>query len=90
MTIGEANKSSAYRVSLDIPTGFLGDPEVDYFKADAVMTLAAPKTILEMLPSSTELFLGDLGIPGEVYQKFGMIIPPFHRGQLLQLLKTEI
>jgi len=90
VAIDKANESSAYRISLDIPTGFLGDPKVYYFKADAVMTLAAPKTILETLPASTELFLGDLGIPGDVYQKFGMIIPPFHQGQLLQLLKTEV
>lgn len=89
-TIEEANASAAYRISLDIPTGFLGDASVDYFQADAVISLAAPKTILEALPAATELYLGDLGIPAEVYQKFGLSIPPFHKGRLLQLINEDI
>ena len=41
--IETANESNALKVSLDIPTGFTGDPKATYFKCDKVLTLAAPK-----------------------------------------------
>ena len=83
--IKEANKSKALKISLDIPTGFLGDIKSTYFKADKIITLAASKEILSTLLSNTDIFIADLGIPKEVYTQFGIEIPPFHRSNIIQL-----
>jgi hydroxyethylthiazole kinase-like uncharacterized protein yjeF len=62
-TIHQANQGEWHRISLDIPTGFLGDTATVYFHADKVLSLAASKKILYHLPKSTEVFVADLGIP---------------------------
>jgi NAD(P)H-hydrate epimerase len=80
-----ANASSAYRISLDIPVGISNDGELLGFKANQVMTLAAPKIILEHLPSDVEVFIADLGIPKLVYNHFNMKTPNFSNNQLIAL-----
>lgn len=87
-TIARANQIKGRRVSLDIPTGFLGDTKFPYFKADKILTLAAPKKILYDLPENTEVFIGDLGIPKAVYEKFGMTTPPFEGNNILKISRT--
>ena len=59
--ITEANSSKAIQISLDIPTGFLGDAEKTFFNANKVLTLAAPKRILYNLPLEIEIYVADLG-----------------------------
>lgn len=83
--ISAANESSALRISLDIPTGFLGDPSVPFFNAHQVVTLAAPKRILFNLEPSVELFVADLGIPSQVYNEFNISALPFEKGAVLKL-----
>jgi NAD(P)H-hydrate epimerase len=83
-----ANKSPATKVSLDIPTGFHGDTNFPYFRANHVLTLAAPKRILYNLPADTEIFIADLGIPKEVYEKFGTEPPPFYENNILHLKRN--
>jgi len=83
--VDKANNCDCLRVSLDIPTGFLGNPEDTYFKADHVLSLAAPKQILTNLPSSTTVYLADLGIPKTVYDKFGASFPPFNKSTILKI-----
>ncbi|MFK5856274.1 MAG: NAD(P)H-hydrate epimerase [Bacteroidota bacterium] len=83
--IEEANNSSAIRVSLDIPTGFVGDIKTPYFEADKVLTLAAPKIILYNLPVATSIYIADLGIPKEVYEKFGVEILPFNKSNIIEI-----
>lgn len=83
--IKEANKSSAIKISLDIPTGFLGDIHLPYFKANKILCLAAPKKILYKLGRDTEIFIADLGIPKEVYEKFKSKALPFYKGNILKL-----
>jgi len=73
------------KISLDIPTGFLGDSSTHYFDANQVMSLAASKKILYHLPHETEIFIADLGIPHQVYQKFGIDTPPFHSNNILKI-----
>ncbi|MEM9143280.1 MAG: NAD(P)H-hydrate epimerase, partial [Bacteroidota bacterium] len=85
-TLEKANARDCHRISLDIPTGFLGSVDVPYFHAHQVLSLAAPKTILFNLPPSVAVYVADLGIPKEVYSKFGVDIPPFARNTLLRLL----
>jgi len=83
--IEQANHCDCQRISLDIPTGFLGDISTPYFHADKVLSLAASKKILYHLPKSTDLYIADLGIPKVVYQKFGVTIPPFTTNNILRL-----
>ncbi len=83
--IEEANRSRAVKVSLDIPTGFTGDMNSQHFKADKILTLAAPKKILYSFDLQTEIFIADLGIPSEVYAKFGTEQPPFCKNNILKL-----
>lgn len=85
--IEKANSSSAIQISLDIPTGFLGDTNQPYFLADSVLALASPKKILYNLPSETRLFISDLGIPKEVYKKFNTEILEFQNNSILELIR---
>ncbi len=79
------NNSSCLRISLDIPTGFLGDLAKPYFQAHKVLSLAAAKKILYQLPQESEIYIADLGIPDKVYQQFGITAPPFHQSNILKL-----
>jgi len=86
--IDDANQSSAKKIALDIPTGFLGDATLPYFKADTVLTLAASKKILYTLPLTTDILIADLGIPKSVYQKFNIEYLPFYESAILKLLHS--
>lgn len=83
--IEEANSSAAIKVSLDIPTGYLGNLDQPYFLADKIITLAAPKKILYNLPANTDIFVADLGIPRTVYELFDSEILPFEKNSILKL-----
>lgn len=85
--IGLANQSGAYRISLDIPTGISKDLTYPMFKANTVVTLAAPKKILRILPPETDIFVADIGIPKDVYEKFDVKMPDFCKEQLLKIQK---
>jgi NAD(P)H-hydrate epimerase len=80
-----ANESDALKISLDIPTGFDGNLNATYFHCDKIITLAAPKKILYSLPENTDIYIADIGIPNEVYQKFNVIPLPFHNSNILKL-----
>ena len=71
-------ETPAPQLSLDIPSGVDattgGTPGV-YVLADRTLTLALPKTGL-IGPSVGELWLGDIGIPGEVYRRVGIVVSP--------------
>ena len=82
-----ANQSDCLKISLDIPTGFLGDPDKLYFAADHVLSLAAVKSILKNLPASTSVYLADLGIPKAIYTKFEAPFPPFNKNTILKIEK---
>jgi len=81
----KANSSDCIKISLDIPTGFLGDVNTPYFKSKKVMSLAASKKILYNLPEEVELYVADLGIPKKVYEQFNASIPPFQQQHLLKI-----
>ena len=85
--INQANHYDCQRISLDIPTGFLGDTTTPYFHAHQVMSLAASKKILYNMPEETEIFLADLGIPKAVYEKFNISVPPFDRSNILKIIR---
>lgn len=85
MAIHRANQSAAFKISLDIPTGVSGPDQADIFQADQVLALAAHKKVLVDLPAATEIYLGDLGIPKAVYDKFDVAMPDFSSGQLVKV-----
>ena len=86
--IKRANTLNCFRISLDIPTGFLGDTKAPYFKAQQVLSLAASKKILYNLPRTTELYLADLGIPKAVYERFKIPMPPFELNNILKIIRV--
>jgi len=76
--IHKANLSKALRISLDLPTGISVENKEELFDASIVLTLAAPKLILNTLPQSTKIFIADIGIPKSLYKKFGIGLPNFY------------
>lgn len=83
--VENANQCHCQRISLDIPTGFLGELSTPFFQAHKILTLAAPKKILYHLSADTEVYIADLGIPKAVYEQFNVEIPPFHTNNILKL-----
>ncbi len=81
------NKSEALKITLDIPTGFLGNAQHTYFQADKIVTLAAPKKILYHLPANTQIYVADLGIPSFIYEKFGVPDLPFNESNILKIIR---
>lgn len=80
--ITKANVSEAFRISLDIPMGISTDANLPMFKADQVLTLAAPKDLLNWLPLETDIHIADIGIPHSIYKKFGIPMPAFYEHQI--------
>lgn len=84
-TMEKANSSKAVKISLDIPTGFIGNTDTPYFRADKILTLAAPKKILYDLQNA-EIYVADLGIPHQVYEMFETDFLPFDKGRVIKLI----
>lgn len=74
-----ANNSNAFKISLDIPMGISEDNSQPMFQADQVLTLAAPKQVLNILSLKTEIFIADIGIPYGIYKKFNIPMPSFFK-----------
>ena len=76
--ISLANQSGARLISLDLPSGrdaTTGDAPGLVIQPERTLTLALPKTGLHRL--NAELFVADIGIPPQVYQRLDLHIPPF-------------
>jgi NAD(P)H-hydrate epimerase len=69
-------------LSLDTPSGLdttSGKPGTPCVKAETTMTLALPKTGLmtsEAKPFVGDLYLADISVPPELYQRIGLTIEP--------------
>ena len=85
--IVKANNSSALQITLDVPTGFDGTIDSEYFHCDKIITLAASKKILYQLPKEVDIYIADLGIPDIVYQKFNITPPLFHNNNIIEILR---
>ena len=66
--INKINLLPFKRVALDLPTGIGGSCMI---KADAILCLAAPKTILKDFTDNVPVWVADLGIPFSIYQAHG-------------------
>lgn len=83
-----ANASTAFRISLDIPMGISTDLSQPMFNANQVLTLAAPKEVLNSLPPETDIRIADIGIPHPIYKKFGIPMPSFFEHQIKNATKN--
>lgn len=82
-TINLSNASPAFRISLDIPMGISKDQSSPMFNAQQVLTLAAPKDILNTLPPETDIRIADIGIPKTIYRKYKIPMPEFYIQQII-------
>lgn len=94
LMIDWANQQSSPVLSLDTPsgidltTGVIHKPVVN---ANATLTLALPKHGLfhqDVLPYRGDLYLGDIGVPPELYAKPSLALkigPIFQQGEILKL-----
>lgn len=82
------NSMKAAKISLDIPTGISENEDSVRFRADKVLTVAAPKTILLNHIREYELYIADVGIPTEVYlrNKIDHATLGFYRDQIVQVV----
>lgn len=82
------NSMKADRISLDIPSGISEDGSDVRFRADKVLTVAAPKTILLNYIDEYDLYIADVGIPAEVYLRNKIDITEFgfYRDQIVHVV----
>lgn len=92
LLINYTNSSNAKIFSIDIPSGLnpdTGDPYNPCLKADYTLTLTLPKKgLLEKKAKDFvgKLYLGDVGIPHEVYELLGMKIQKlFGKSELVRV-----
>jgi NAD(P)H-hydrate epimerase len=72
-----AKNEEVAALSLDVPSGIdstTGEAPGDHVIASLTMTLALPKTGLDAAVVG-ELWLADIGIPGETYRRAGLRVP---------------
>jgi len=89
-----ANADNAPVLSMDVPSGLDAAEGLVFapvIKASATMTLALPKTGLdtpEARAVTGELYLADIGVPYEVYSRFGIgpdVGDIFSKGSIIRL-----
>jgi len=83
----QADRLAAWKISLDIPTGFDKNSGSLKFRPDVIMTLAAPKKELLDYDIQADQYLADIGFPAELYQSFGLKQPDFASSSILKLSK---
>jgi NAD(P)H-hydrate epimerase len=90
--VQRALRAGATVLSLDIPSGIdpdTGASDGPALRAAATMTIALPKAGLltdSGREHSGELYLADIGLPGELYARAGVRFPdPFGAGQIVRL-----
>jgi len=86
------NQHAARVLSLDVPSGLdatTGEAPGAVVCPERTLTLALPKTGLQRVPG--ELYLADIGIPPEVFQRLGLSFePPFGERYGVRLEKGKV
>lgn len=91
--IAAANIQAAPILSLDVPSGLdstTGEAHPPTIRAAATLTLALPKEGLRAPGADAyvgELFLADIGVPPELYQRLGIEVGPIFAQQ--DILRVE-
>ena len=83
--VSDANNLDGVKISLDLPTGFDARNGTALFHPDYILTMAAHKTELQNANLASEIFLADIGIPAQLYHKFGVEQPDFSRSGIIKL-----
>jgi len=85
------NQHAARVLSLDVPSGLdatTGEAPGPVVRPERTLTLALPKTGLQHVPG--DLYLADIGIPPEVFQRLGVPFqPPFEEKYWIPLIRTR-
>ena len=85
------NQHASRVLSLDVPSGLdatTGEAPGLVVHSKRTLTLALPKTGLQRVPG--ELYLADIGIPPEVFQRLGLSFdPPFGERYWVRLEKSN-
>lgn len=69
------NRAWADTVAVDLPSGVnpdTGEPYDPHVRPDATLTLGLPKTGLRSTEYPGEVWLADIGLPPELYERFGI------------------
>jgi NAD(P)H-hydrate epimerase len=77
-----ANRQPAPTLALDTPSGLdvtTGRSANPTIRATATMTLALPKVGLLAAPTVGELYLADISVPAQVYERMGIAAPEMFR-----------
>lgn len=86
-----SNRHGARVLSLDLPSGLdatTGQTPGTVVRSDRTLTLALPKTGLQ--DASGELYLADIGIPPELYERLGIsFATPFEDRYWVRLVAVE-
>lgn len=89
--IALCNERAARVLALDVPSGLhatTGETPGEVVRADRILTLALPKTGLQWATGA--LYLADIGIPPEVYERVGVASRPiFGRRYWLQIAAAD-
>ena len=88
-SIEKANSDSAIRISLDLPTGFNKNTGETLFNPDLILTMAAPKTELIKFGHGPDLYVADIGIPGDLYKHFGIRQPDFGQSGIVKYTNIQ-
>jgi NAD(P)H-hydrate epimerase len=85
------NQHAARVLSLDVPSGLdatTGEAPGPVVRPERTLTLALPKTGLQRVPG--DLYLADIGIPPEVFQRLGVPLqPPFGEKYWIRLIRRS-
>jgi len=85
------NQHAARVLSLDVPSGLdatTGEASGPVVRPERTLTLALPKTGLQRVPG--DLYLADIGIPPEVFQRLGVPFQPlFEERYWIRLIRRS-
>lgn len=87
--IAQCNSHASRVLALDVPSGLnatTGEALGAVVRADRILTLALPKTGLQN--TAGEIYLADIGIPAEVYQRVGLTLTPLFNERYWLKLRT--
>ena len=88
-SIHKANQYSAFRISLDLPSGFNKENGELLFRPDLILNMAAPKTELIKFGYGSILRIADISIPQELYDHFSILQPAFQQSGIISCLSHE-
>jgi NAD(P)H-hydrate epimerase len=83
-SIHKANQNSAFRISLDLPSGFNKETGETLFQPDLILSMAAPKTELIQFGYGPILLMADISIPRELYDHFDLPQPAFQQSGIIK------